>query len=275
MIYDSLLLSIHMLRLRLRCFLQHSTRFKIMEAATNSLADLYTSSDSQANANPVDLYRHSISESLAPITGKPASEVFERLAWTQTFDQGDIGLPVPALRIQGKKPGELATELAENFPESDLVGKPVVSGTFLQFFFKPIPLAKLVIPSILKYKSKFGTNDKLGLKDASDPLSKKTIIVEFSSPNIAKPFHAGHLRSTIIGGFLANLYEAAGWKVIRMNYLGDWGRQFGLLANAFELHGSEEKLEKDPIGHLLDIYVELNKISKHEADEIKVLIEVL
>ena len=264
-----------MLRLGLRCIPQYSTRLKNMETATKSLAGLHTSPDLQADTNPVDLYRHSISESLAPITSKPASEIFERLAWTQTFDKGDLGLPVPALRMQGKKPGELATELAENFPESDLVGKPVVNGNFLQFYFKPVPLAKLVIPSILKYKSKFGTNDKLGLKDVSDPSSKKTIIVEFSSPNIAKPFHAGHLRSTIIGGFLANLYEAAGWKVIRMNYLGDWGRQFGLLANAFDLYGSEEKLKKDPIGHLFDIYVEINKVSKPEEDEIKELKEEL
>lgn len=95
------------------------------------------------------------------------------------------------------------------------------------------------------------------------------MIVEFSSPNIAKPFHAGHLRSTIIGGFLANLYEAAGWDVIRMNYLGDWGRQFGLLANAYEIYGSEEKLQKDPIGHLFDIYVEINKVSGPEEHEIK------
>ena len=94
--------------------------------------------------------------------------------------------------------------------------------------------------------------------------------MEFSSPNIAKPFHAGHLRSTIIGGFIANLHEAAGWDVIRMNYLGDWGRQFGLLANAFELYGSEEKLQKDPIGHLFDIYVEINKVSAPEEATIKV-----
>ncbi|KAL8868202.1 MAG: hypothetical protein Q9174_005144 [Haloplaca sp. 1 TL-2023] len=94
------------------------------------------------------------------------------------------------------------------------------------------------------------------------------MIVEFSSPNIAKPFHAGHLRSTIIGGFLGNLYEAAGWDVIRMNYLGDWGRQYGLLAIAFEDYGSEEKLQENPIGHLFDIYVQINKISKPEEDAI-------
>ena len=236
------------------------------------MAGLETSSEPQAmsaHTNPFDLYRSHISEALAPITGKPSKEIAERLAWTQTFDKGDLGLPVPALRLQGKKPGEQATEFAANFPESKLVDKPIVNGTFLQFYFKPEPLANLVIPLILKEKGKFGTNRKLGLKDELDPSSKKRIIVEFSSPNIAKPFHAGHLRSTIIGGFLANLYEAVGWDVIRMNYLGDWGRQFGLLANAFELYGSEEKLTQDPIGHLFDIYVEINKVSKPEEDEIK------
>ena len=236
------------------------------------MSSLHISADAKAafaQSNPVDVYRYHISETLAPITGKPSSEIYERLAWTQTFDKGDLGLPVPALRIQGKKPGEQAIEYAEKYPESELVGKPVVNGTFLQFYFKPQPLSKLIIPSILKKKSKYGTNEKLGLKDASDPSSKKKIIVEFSSPNIAKPFHAGHLRSTIIGGFLANLYTAAGWDVTRINYLGDWGRQFGLLANAFEMYGSEEKLEKDPIGHLFDIYVEINKISKPEEDAIK------
>ena len=243
-----------------------------MNSITVPMASLHTSGDTQtafAYSNPIDIYRSHIADSLAPIAGKPSHEIYDRLAWTQTFDKGDLGLPVPALRIHGKKPGELALEFAERFPESDLVEKPVVSGTFIQFFFKPGPLSKLIIPTILSKRAKFGANDKLGLRDASDPLSKKKIIVEFSSPNIAKPFHAGHLRSTIIGGFLANLYETAGWDVKRINYLGDWGRQFGLLANAFEEFGSEEKLEKDPIGHLFDIYVEINRVSKPEEDSIK------
>lgn len=236
------------------------------------MTNLHTSAEAQAAlalSNPTDLYREHISESLAPIAGKPSSEIYERLAWTQTFDKGDLGLPVPALRIQGKKPGELAVELAEKFPESQLVEKPVVVGTFIQFFFKPEPLSKIIIPSILRKRGQYGTNGQLGLRNPSDPASKKKIIVEFSSPNIAKPFHAGHLRSTIIGGFLANLYEAAGWDVKRINYLGDWGRQFGLLAIAFDKYGSEEKLKKDPIGHLFDIYVEINRVSKPEEDEIK------
>ncbi|KAI4227161.1 MAG: hypothetical protein L6R36_002599 [Xanthoria steineri] len=221
-------------------------------------------------SNPIDIYRSHISDLLASITGKSAKDIYERLSWTQTFDKGDLGLAVPSLRVPPKEASAKASEWSENFPDSDLVEKPVVAGTFLQFFFKPHPLSKLIVPSILQKKTLYGTNPKLGLRDEADSSKgKKRMVIDFSSPNIAKPFHAGHLRSTIIGGFLANLYEAAGWDVVRLNYLGDWGRQFGLLANAFQMLGSEEKLEKDPIGHLYDIYVEINRISKPEEDEIK------
>ncbi|KAL8736989.1 MAG: hypothetical protein Q9181_002129 [Wetmoreana brouardii] len=221
-------------------------------------------------SNPIDIYRSHISKLLAPIAQKPAKDIYERLSWTQTFDKGDLGLAVPSLRVPPKEASAKASEWGENFPNSELVEKPVVAGTFLQFFFKPQPLTKLIIPSILQKKALFGTNPRLGQRDESDPTKgRKRMIVEFSSPNIAKPFHAGHLRSTIIGGFLSNVYEATGWDVIRMNYLGDWGRQFGLLAIAYEMYGSEEKLQNNPIGHLFDIYVEINKISKPEEDGIK------
>lgn len=148
--------------------------------------------------------------------------------------------------------------------------KPVAAGTFLQFYFKAKPLAQIVLPSILKNGASYGFNPSSGLKDASDPSKgKKKIIIEFSSPNIAKPFHAGHLRSTIIGGFLANLYEGAGWEVIRMNYLGDWGKQYGVLAVGFDRFGSEEALQENPIGHLYDVYVKISSISKVQEDAIK------
>ena len=77
---------------------------------------------------------------------------------------------------------------------------------------------------IFERGASYGFNPTAGLKDASDPSKgAKRIIVEFSSPNIAKEFHAGHLRSTIIGGFLSHLFAGSGWEVVRMNYLGDWG----------------------------------------------------
>ena len=148
--------------------------------------------------------------------------------------------------------------------------KPVAAGTFLQFYFKPGPLTRIVLPCILRNGASYGFNPHTGLKDPSDPSKgKKRVIIEFSSPNIAKPFHAGHLRSTIIGGFLSNLYEGAGWDVIRLNYLGDWGKQYGVLAIGFERFGSEEALQRDPIAHLYDVYVKVNVISKEQEDVIK------
>lgn len=114
----------------------------------------------------------------------------------------------------------------------------------------------------------------MGLRDPSDPSKgKKRIIIEFSSPNIAKPFHAGHLRSTIIGGFLANLYTITGWEVIRMNYLGDWGKQYGLLANGYKKYGNEAELTKDPINHLFDVYVKINNDVANQEGPIKELRE--
>ena len=83
--------------------------------------------------------------------------------------------------------------------------------------------------------------------------------MEFSSPNIAKPFGIGHLRSTIIGNSIANICEFEGFKVRRINYLGDWGTQFGKLIFGYEKFGNEEKLQKNPMKHLYEIYVKINK----------------
>ena len=144
---------------------------------------------------------------------------------------------------------------------------PSPFGVHVQFFFRPQPLTNTVIQRILKERATYGTNGNQGLRDPADPSKgSKKVIIEFSSPNIAKPFHAGHLRSTIIGGFLANLHTIMGWNVIKMNYLGDWGKQYGLLANGYKYFGNEEALMKDPINHLFDVYVKVNQIvAEHDA----------
>ncbi|KAF2151469.1 arginyl-tRNA synthetase [Myriangium duriaei CBS 260.36] len=220
--------------------------------------------------NQFDIYRSHIAELLEPITGAPAKIILPALQWTAVLDHGDLVLPVPALRLKGKKPDQIALEIQEKFPESPLVQPPQAEKAFVRFFFKPDSLTRLVLPSILKSKDKYGFNPNLGLKDPSDSKSgKKKMIVEFSSPNIAKPFHAGHLRSTIIGGFLANIYENAGWDVTRMNYLGDWGKQYGVLGVGFERFGDEEKLKESPIGHLYDVYVKVSAISRDQGEKIK------
>jgi arginyl-tRNA synthetase len=158
------------------------------------------------------------------------------------------------------------------FPEDPLVEPPTISGYFMQFFFKAGPLVKTILPLIRQKGFEYGRNEIIGLRDPNDPSKgKKKIIVEFSSPNIAKPFHAGHLRSTIIGGFLSNLYEYVGWEVWRMNYLGDWGKQYGLLALAYERYGDEQALKEDPINHLYNIYVKINMDLGAEKDKIEAL----
>ncbi|CAI6340910.1 unnamed protein product [Periconia digitata] len=222
--------------------------------------------------NPFDLFRSHITELLSQASGIERKIIYPTLQKTIKAEFGDLQLAVQALRQKRKDMAEFAKELGGKFPESPLVEKPTVNGTFLSFFYKPQPLTKLVLPNILKAGPSYGFSaaQHLGLKDPADPSQgRKKIIVEFSSPNIAKPFHAGHLRSTIIGGFLANLYDGAGWDVVRMNYLGDWGKQYGVLAVGFDLYGSEEELIKNPIGHLYDVYVKISKKAAEEADVVK------
>uniref|UniRef100_A0A3B4AJQ7 Probable arginine--tRNA ligase, mitochondrial n=1 Tax=Periophthalmus magnuspinnatus TaxID=409849 RepID=A0A3B4AJQ7_9GOBI len=119
----------------------------------------------------------------------------------------------------------------------------------------------------------FGLNSEL-----LNRLNRGTTLVEYSSPNIAKKFHAGHLRSTIIGNFIANLKQALGNEVIRMNYLGDWGMQFGLLGAGFTQFGSYSKLRDNPLQHLFEVsgliilsfrqrvYVQVNREAEHNDD---------
>ncbi|KAK3302785.1 uncharacterized protein B0T15DRAFT_315067 [Chaetomium strumarium] len=234
-----------------------------------AIAEKYT--NCYPELNPFDFYRAHLSNVLAEITGVDHKIIYPALSWTQSLEKGDLILAAPALRIKGQKPDELAKQWAEKFPENDpLFEKPTAINYFLAFYVKGAPIVQSVIPMIQHYAADFGSNKFHGMRDPKGPSKgKKRIIVEFSSPNIAKPFHAGHLRSTIIGGFLANLYERAGWEVIRINYLGDWGKQYGLLALAFEKYGDEEALNKDPINHLFQLYVRINSEMTAEKEQIE------
>jgi arginyl-tRNA synthetase len=259
-------------------YLDASARSAIsMEDLTNTLATLGLDKVPQEPntypaLNPFDIYRSHITELLSQVSGVDKHIIYPTLAWTSKPEHGDLQLAVPALRMKKKDMKAFAQELADAFPESPLVKKPVVTNTSIGFFFKPEPLTSLVIPMVLKSGPSYGFNKNVGLRNPLDPSSgAKKMIVEFSSPNIAKPFHAGHLRSTIIGGFLANLYEGAGWDVVRMNYLGDWGKQYGVLAIGFDLFGNEEELVKNPIGHLYDIYVRVSTIQHEEGEQMKAL----
>jgi arginyl-tRNA synthetase len=118
----------------------------------------------------------------------------------------------------------------------------------------------------------YGKDLSAGLRelDVADS-GRKKIVVEFSSPNIGMEFAGTHLRSTIIGAYIASLYESMGWDVIRANFLGDWGRHIGLLAVGWSRFGSEELFEADPLRHLLDVYTQINGLFRPEQDAAKKL----
>ncbi|XP_068793844.1 probable arginine--tRNA ligase, mitochondrial isoform X2 [Struthio camelus] len=120
-------------------------------------------------------------------------------------------------------------------------------------------LAKTVLQQVLKDGSEYGIKSEL-----FSTVPRQKAVVEFSSPNIAKKFHVGHLRSTIIGNFIANLKVALGHQVTRINYLGDWGMQFGLLGVGFQQFGNNEKLKSNPLEHLVEVYVQINKTAEDE-----------
>ena len=193
--------------------------------------------DSYPESNVTDVLRNYITNELHRISNVERELIFQSLDSPSTLDKGDLIIPIPRLRLKGINPKEKAAEWCASFDKGKYLSDVKAEGPFLQFFFSKELLFNLVIKDTLVRTDKYGSLP-IGLN--------KKVIVEFSSPNIAKPFHAGHLRSTIIGGFLSNLYEKAGWDVTRINYLGDWGKQFGLLAVGFRKIWLRRKLSKGP-----------------------------
>ncbi|XP_027457126.1 probable arginine--tRNA ligase, mitochondrial isoform X2 [Zalophus californianus] len=147
-----------------------------------------------------------------------------------------------------------ATRLAEKLKCDTVVSEISTGRGTVNFKINRELLTKTVLQQVINDGSKYGLKSEL-----FSGLPQKKIVIEFSSPNVAKKFHVGHLRSTIIGNFIANLKEALGHQVTRINYLGDWGMQFGLLGSGFQLFGYEEKLQSNPLQHLFEVYVQVNK----------------
>jgi arginyl-tRNA synthetase len=178
-------------------------------------------------------------------------------------DMGDYSFPCFFLSERLRKnPHQIALEIREK------IGNPPVmdfediqtSGPYINFILNRKSLAKKVVWEVLNQKQNFG---KVNLGH------NNKIVVEFSSPNIGKPFGIGHLRSTIIGNSIANICEFEGFKVIKINYLGDWGTQFGKLIFGYKKFGNEKKLHENPVKHLLEIYVKVSKNKKYENESRK------
>jgi len=152
---------------------------------------------------------------------------------------GDLALPCFALAKELKKnPAEIASELAAKIESSPLIQKIQPVGAYLNFFINKDILIGNILQRIYKEKERYGSS-KIG--------KKKTIVIDFSSPNIAKPFSIAHLRSTVIGNSLYKIFSFLGYRCIGINHLGDWGVQFGKLIVAYKKWGSKKELAKTPI----------------------------
>ncbi|KAF7657382.1 hypothetical protein LDENG_00028220 [Lucifuga dentata] len=178
----------------------------------------------------------------------------------------DFRLSVNTLRMNGILPsnGDLQHQteaLASKLSQDSVVEDISAEHGLINFRVNRTLLVQKILEPLGKEDEKFGLNSEL-----FNTLKRGTTLVEFSSPNIAKKFHAGHLRSTIIGNFIANLKQSLGNSVIRMNYLGDWGMQFGLLSVGFDRFGCQEKLKENPLQHLFDVYVQANKEAENNED---------
>ncbi|KAF5310727.1 hypothetical protein D9619_007663 [Psilocybe cf. subviscida] len=218
-----------------------------------NLPNLPTVPDTEPSRAVFDSFRIAIAQKLT--TALPSLTLEQAFSGVDYGKKGeDFTVAIPRFRLPGKIP-EIADKVISSFTPDAYVDSVVLDKSFLHFRVNTATMFRLVLGQVSALTPEYGCNESG---------KGKRVILEYSSPNIAKSFHVGHLRSTIIGAFLANLYEACGWDVIRMNYLGDWGTQFGLIATGFEKYGSQEELEKDAIKHLFDVYVQVNKDA--EAD---------
>lgn len=163
-------------------------------------------------------------------------------------DMGDFAFPCFQLaKVFRKAPNAIAQEIAESIPENEAVTKVTAMGPYVNFFMNKEEYAKEVIA-------------KIGNDYGSSDIGKgKTICIDYSSPNVAKNFHVGHLRTTIIGNSLYHIFDKLGYHVERINHLGDWGTQFGKLIVAYKKWGSKEAVEKNGIPELLKIYVKFHE----------------
>ena len=173
-----------------------------------------------------------------------------------SYDMGDYAFPTFRLaKVLRKAPNVIAQELAEKLKEDENFEKIEAAGPYVNFFISREKLALTTISEVLKKKDMYGSSN-FG--------EGKKVIVEFSSPNIAKPFHIGHIRTTVIGNSLAKIYKFLGFETIKINHLGDYGTQFGMLISAFKKWGDRDVIEANPIKELLALYVRFN--SEAESD---------
>ncbi len=177
------------------------------------------------------------------------SAISNLLEQPKSSDLGDIAFPAFSLaKVERKAPQAIATDIAEKIDPSHFE-KVVATGPYVNFFLNKAKISDQVIKEVIKEGADYGQqNEGQG----------GNITIDLSSPNIAKPFSVGHLRSTVIGDALSNIFRKMGYNTIKINHLGDWGKQFGLLMVAYKKWGNKEAVEANPIDELLQLYVRIN-----------------
>lgn len=200
--------------------------------------------------------KKNIAGKIAEYLGKEDGEIFENIEVPKESTMGDFAYPCFKLSKELRKsPVMIAEDIKENVKFEDSIEKVEVVSGYLNFFVNNEKVVKDIMEEIILKKEKYlEENEGNG----------KNICIDYSSPNIAKPFHIGHLRSTVIGNSIYKIYEKLGYNVIGINHLGDFGTQFGLVIEGYKRWGNEYNLEQNPIKCLVDIYVRINELAKED-----------
>lgn len=201
-------------------------------------------------------FKKLISEKIAKAIELSSQEIEEYVEIPPNSQMGDYAFPCFKLAKTLKKaPQAIAEEIKEKIELDENISKMDVAGGYLNFYVNKEILAREVLNAIAKDGDKYGS---------SDEGNGKTVLVEYSSPNIAKPFHIGHLRTTIIGASLYKIYKFLGYTTVGINHLGDYGTQFGKLIEGYKRWGQEYNIDENPIEELMKIYIRINDLCKQD-----------
>ncbi|BAK81614.1 arginine--tRNA ligase [Candidatus Arthromitus sp. SFB-rat-Yit] len=197
-------------------------------------------------------YKRIISDLIEEIIG---INVYNFIEIPPDKNMGDFAFPCFKLAKELKKSPQIIAEDLKLKISHESIEKVETIGAYLNFFIDKSIFSKSVLNTILKLKDDYGR---------SNYGEGKTIVIDYSSPNIAKPFHIGHLFTTVVGNSLYRLHKFQGYNVVGINYLGDWGTQFGKLIYAYKRWVNLDELEKSPINELFRIYVKFHNEAEND-----------
>lgn len=191
-----------------------------------------------------------IAQAISNASNVDINDIINNIEVPAKAEMGDYAFPCFKLaKVLRKAPIAIANDIIDNIVKPDFVSDIQNVSGYINFFVDKTVFVSNVIKNVID------NNDFI----KSDIGKGKTIVIDYSSPNIAKPFHVGHLRSTVIGNALYKIYSALGYNVVSVNHLGDWGTQFGKLIVAYKMWGNKEDVERDDVKELSRIYVKFHE----------------